>query len=724
MNDAVLLPLLTLIVQVFVIGMLSSFRLQNPGLVAFRWYLVAVTIWMVASLLNFMKLSPALTEINGRMAGFGWITYGVLFFIFIYRFLEKRIPLFLYLFALLAASAVYLSLFTDLIISGYEERPWGNETTKGTLFVPVTLAIVLLPQIISYVVLILAIRRSTYPPQKNQLRLILTGSFLGLFIAFTSDVILPYLLNLPGGWQIGAGATLIPTIFTVYALNKYREITIDILDASQKLFHELSDGVIITDRNGLISQANEMALSLLGANKDEMMRKTLYDCFRDYHPQRSYQGAILKTRTGMDTDVTITPIVSQSTTIGNLIILKDLRDKRALERDLLETLRIANNAIDAKNRFFWNVSHELRTPLNVLLGVLEEFRDEELREEKRNMFTRALNAGNSLRSMIDDLLDITQIEKKEMALDKKAIPLREILLSATDLHSISAKRKGLVYRIDISDDIPERIEADANRIFQIINNLLSNAVKFTKQGHVTFTARTRQEKSVLFLELEIMDTGIGIEKEQLHDIMLSFSAVDDSTTKSHSGLGLGLYIVRSIVELMNGLVSVQSEPGQGTRVNVRLPILYEKRHENPEYRELIKRNTGKILLVDDSEDNRLLMRSFLKKYPVVVVEAVDGKDAVEKFTAEPASYSLVLMDMQMPVMDGYTATEEIRSFEKQKSLPETPIVALTAYAMDADRKRALEVGCNEHITKPVRKADILSRIDYYTGMIARASIES
>ncbi|ACV64490.1 histidine kinase [Desulfofarcimen acetoxidans DSM 771] len=413
---------------------------------------------------------------------------------------------------------------------------------------------------------------------------------------------------------------------------------------------------------------------------------------------------------------------------------KILLQKQAeeLEQKMMQ-LSLAQKAAEAaniaKSAFLANMSHEIRTPMNAIIGMADLLWETSLTKEQREYVGIFRTAGQNLLNLINDILDLSKVEAGHLKLEQQDFNIKKLVEKTVEFMSVQANIKFLSLSYQIKPDVPGFVVGDQNRLQQILVNLLGNAIKFTEKGEVILIIEklSMQEENV-FLKFSVSDTGIGIEKEKSEIIFESFTQADASTTSKFGGTGLGLTICKRLVEAMGGHIGVESEIEQGSTFffSIQLKIGKEPALENGE-RDLQQQFTEdrsdlslhsrglrrRILLVDDSGDNRMLIMAYLKRTCYEIDIAENGQLAVEKFRA--GKYDLVLMDMQMPVMDGYTATSIIRENEKANNLTRTPIIALTAYALKEDVLKSYDAGCTDHLTKPIKKSVLLEAIHKYIG---------
>lgn len=376
----------------------------------------------------------------------------------------------------------------------------------------------------------------------------------------------------------------------------------------------------------------------------------------------------------------------------------------------------ANAASEAKNEFMTSMSHEIRTPLNSILGFVDILKEQEKNTENIKYFNIIEHSGNNLLTIINDILDFSKIEANKIELEYNQINPSEEFTIIMNQFSHNAKKKNISLSLNISSDLPQCITIDLLKINQVLNNLISNAIKFTKEnGEITFTVECKETNH---LSISVIDNGIGIAKEKLEVIFEPFSQEDNSTTREYGGTGLGLTISSKLVELMGGELKLLSTKESGSNFHFKIPykICTEKKQELITEKELenIDLNTTKnlhILIAEDNKTNQIFIQVIMKKLALTFDIANNGKEAVELYRKN--QYDLIFMDENMPLMTGSEATIEIRQIE-QKTKKQTPIIALTANALKGDKKRFIEVGMDDYLSKPVKKEDIKDIIKKYT----------
>lgn len=400
---------------------------------------------------------------------------------------------------------------------------------------------------------------------------------------------------------------------------------------------------------------------------------------------------------------------------------RELLEKRIKDRteQLEEAMRSAQAANQAKSEFLANISHELRTPMNGVIGMLDIVLDQkDLSKDLVEQIQTAQHCAYSLLALLNDILDLSKIEAGKMNLEKIPFEPRSIVEDCIKAHQPKAAQNGVKLGYEVSASVPAHLMGDPLRIRQILANLVSNAVKFTEQGSVLVQVEGESAAEGEYtLKLTVSDTGTGIPADKLLYIFDKFTQADGSVTRKFGGTGLGLAITRRLVDLHHGEIHVESELGRGTTFTVTLQcdlIAGESRQERSPEQPLsdpasAARSPARILVVEDNPVNQKVVTAVLRKRGFSIDLANDGQEALSKLK-NAGPFDLVLMDVQMPVMDGLETTRLIRKEAQWKDLP---IIAMTAHAMNGDKERCLEAGMNGYVSKPVHPAHLLSTVDEY-----------
>jgi signal transduction histidine kinase/ActR/RegA family two-component response regulator len=412
-----------------------------------------------------------------------------------------------------------------------------------------------------------------------------------------------------------------------------------------------------------------------------------------------------------------------ATTILSMLVLLLFYNNRRLKylvdeqtKELQISKEIAENAAQSKSIFLANMSHEIRTPMNAILGFIEQLKKEEDDPKKEKILQIVHDSGETLIAIINDILDITKIESDRMRLDVQKTNVFTILENVKALFQKSMQEKNIMFTVDISHDISNTLMLDDVRVKQIIINLLANAIKFTQEGGIISIQVFRNED---MLEIIFKDSGKGIAPQNKEKIFQSFEQEDGSTTRNFGGTGLGLSISKKLSNIMGGDITIESVLGQGSEFCLKIP--YIESDEQKADVIIVTQTTesksikagAKVLIVEDNKTNQLLLSMILDEYTLSYDIANDGLEAIEMHANN--KYDLILMDENMPKMNGIEAVKKIREIEKRSNLKMVPIVAVTANALSGDRERFLEVGMNDYLAKPYHEEDIEKILLKYLG---------
>ncbi len=407
-----------------------------------------------------------------------------------------------------------------------------------------------------------------------------------------------------------------------------------------------------------------------------------------------------KTVTGEDKYVEVRgyPIKDDIGNVTHIIEYEnDITDRYLYQEKLESAKRAAEAANQAKSQFIANMSHELRTPLNIILGFSELLTQEEKDADKREKLESVEKAGKNLLAIINDILDFSQIESNKLKLENEPFSLHSLLMHQYTFFSRQLSSKKIDFNTYIDENMPKSFYGDQHRVHQIVINLVSNAIKFTHEGHVTLKSSYVGGK----VFIEVSDTGIGIAPERYKQLFTPFEQIDGSTNRAYSGTGLGLAIAKSLVDEMNGSIDVQSTPGKGSKFTVKLPLVPVQTELDKE--EPIQMNTHDsaneglhILVAEDNKVNQQLMKMIIENMGHTCDIAPEGKSALELLRKN--TYDLAILDMHMPIMNGYQLVREIRADEQLKNLV---VFALSAATGQGETSEFFEIGCDDFIPKPI-----------------------
>ncbi len=510
---------------------------------------------------------------------------------------------------------------------------------------------------------------------------------------------------------------------------------------TRSLIESNIDALMTTDPSGIISDVNKQMEQLTGCTRDELIGAPFKDYFTD--PDRAEAGIkrVLREKSVTDYELTArardgkqTVVSYNATTFydrnrklqGVFAAARDVTERKRVEMELKQAKAVAESASRTKSDFLASMSHEIRTPMNAIMGIADLLAKTTLTPEQEKYVQVFRRAGDNLLNLINDILDLSKVEASQLELERTGFSLMDQLEIVIEMVAARAHEKGLPLVCEIAPNVPGDLVGDPTRLRQVLLNLIGNAVKFTEKGKVSLHVTLEPDTQAPILRFTVSDTGIGIPVDKLDRVFERFTQADTSTTRRFGGTGLGLTISKRLVELMGGRIWVESVVGEGSVFAFSVPF---EKWAGATLRGAVLTGSDpqlplaplRILLAEDSPDNCLVTTAYLENTPYQVEIAETGAIACEMFAAKP--YDIVLMDRQMPVMDGLTATRKIRAWERENGRPPTPIIALTASALKGDREMCLAAGCTAFLTKPIKQEVLLQAIREHSSPASPSALE-
>ena len=492
------------------------------------------------------------------------------------------------------------------------------------------------------------------------------------------------------------------------------------------LIDNLPDLIYVKDTRRRFLIANKRLAEVLGVSSpEELIGKTVFDFYpeeiaracdesdqavlRTGHPLINFEEPLYDP-TGK-TEWVLTTLVPLRDSRGQVVafvgIDRDITERKKAEKHLQEAKESAQKANRAKSEFLANMSHEIRTPMNGILGMTDLALETELTPEQREYLEMVKTSADSLLTVINDILDFSKIEAGKLDIDAVEFDLRDSLDETMKTLALRADQKGLELLCQVRPGVPEVVRGDPTRLRQVVVNLVGNAIKFTKQGEVEVRVETQaQDRETLTLHFTVSDTGIGIPPEKQKLIFEAFSQADSSTTRKYGGTGLGLTISTSLVQMMGGEIWLESEVGRGTQFHFTVRLGLGDRTVEAVPTTIEKLSGLKVLVVDDNRTNRRILEEVLGRWGMRPVLAASGEEALARLAEASEArepYGLVLTDVNMPEMDGFTLVERIR---QRPELAAATIVMLTSAGQRGDAPRCRELGVAAYLTKPIRQSEL------------------
>lgn len=510
----------------------------------------------------------------------------------------------------------------------------------------------------------------------------------------------------------------------------------------REILDEVEDGYYEVDLKGVVTFATKPVEKLFGYSLEEIVGsdfrvtmnpeeiEKLSDKFNEVfvtgQPLKgvSYE-AFHKSGNRIYLETSVTPLKGKKGQIkGFRGITRDISARKKAEKALEYAKEQAEAANEAKSRFLANMSHEIRTPMSGVIGMAKLLRQTQLDSDQKKQVEVIIKSSNTLLGIINDILDFSKIESGQLILRTEPVEIRGLIENIKEILMPSIKGKNLFFETDVDITVPEIIISDETRLHQILLNIIGNAVKFTSEGGVSVSVRLSGKGNTRNVFFVVRDTGIGISENSIEKIFENFTQADDSISRNFGGTGLGLSITKELISLMGGVLKVKSDEGLGSEFSFNIPFLEFNKNYSRQMNSRIstkvlkkdsfdyiknwqKKNGSKkirILIAEDNEVNVELAIRYLKNIDTEIIVARNGMEALDM--SKKDRFDIILMDVQMPVMNGVETSRSIRRFEAENGLRRVPIIALTAHAMAGDKKRCLEAGMTDYISKPF-DADIL-----------------
>ncbi|PKF79536.1 hypothetical protein CW749_11150 [Vibrio sp. vnigr-6D03] len=535
----------------------------------------------------------------------------------------------------------------------------------------------------------------------------------------------------------------------------------------ETILHSAENGLLVTDKYGHFLKMNQQfcqlwqlpnlyteegsSLTFIHQIRSQLVDPSSFTLSPDQLNAGSLERSFdtLELRNGKVIERISHPMLQEGTLVGRVWSFRDITDQIEYEKTILDAKNKAVEAAKAKSEFLANMSHEIRTPMNGVLGMLDLINKNELTDNQSHYLNLAQSSAKSLLTIIDDILDFSKIDAGKLDLEEVNFNLLELLNRFKEINAIKAQEKQISFHLDTQNVSTPSVKGDPTRLLQILNNLVGNAFKFTDQGEIKVDAQlTKAEGELLVFQCSVTDSGIGIKKEQLSVLFDAFTQADTSTTRQFGGTGLGLSITKQLCLLMGGSLEVSSQLGQGSTFSFSIQLregdatMENLPHETafdsqyltsteskskPEQHEAkdpyLKQAQNRILLVEDNDINQIVAQGMLENLGIRSDIAGNGLAALQSLQSS-TPYQLILMDCQMPEMDGYEATMAIRDGEAGQNYKSIPIIAMTANAMKGDMEKCLAAGMNDYISKPVNPESLESVLSKWLNFSSNSSISS
>ncbi|MCS6833607.1 MAG: ATP-binding protein, partial [Flammeovirgaceae bacterium] len=509
---------------------------------------------------------------------------------------------------------------------------------------------------------------------------------------------------------------------------KFRNIFESLQDV---YFRTNMDGVIIMVSPSVFELNGESQMEMLGRNVAEFLnRKAIIYLLKELLRNgvvKNFESEIRHKSGGMRSIISNFRMIYDKNGKPHLVegVARDITELKRATEEMRQAKELAEKSLEVKKQFLSNMSHEIRTPMNGIIGMIDLLRETPLNEEQRDYVFTIKKSSETLLTILNDILDLSKIEAGKMELRPMPISLRKTIEKLHSLFVQHAASKGTKFTYHVAENVPDIILADETRLLQILSNLSSNAIKFTENGVVNINVKsTRKFSKHHIIMFEVQDTGIGIAPENLDLLFKQFSQVEGAYTRKYGGTGLGLAISQELCRLMNGDIGVESEVGVGstfwftieTEECPDLEPTNTKNEKSSSFSSTFK-TPPQILLVDDNATNLKVATSILEKAGCKVTRAQSAKKAIEFVLTQ--SFDIVLMDIQMPEMNGVEATQEIRKLKPDLA---SPIIAMTAFSMQEEKETFLKAGMDDYLSKPIKAEELIAKIKDWMAKLGKLEL--
>ena len=729
MNYYVALPLIAVIVNIIITTYIFAQNRRSPVNQAYILLSIFFILWMFVDVIHWSPIEPAWILPLMKVQSLFWIPVGFLFAHFTYALLGKKRDAIYFSFLAFAVVASIISVSGDLVFKGHTKEFFGTGIDAGPLFVPVSL-ISSGSFVYSLALFALRLVRSSDAVEKKQIVLVLSGAGVAVIMVVVSMVVLPQLFGIPV-LPLSHIGIMIHLGFIFAAIVKYRFFSIGLDDVASDLFSNVRDGVLILNKDHGVIQMNSAARDMLGAEGKLKLNRGVVNLITSYlmngGDHEDFETTVGEQHNLRTVQVSSSPLKQANQDVGTIIFMRDMTHQKQVENEIrrvnLDLAAARDQALQsnrAKSAFLANMSHELRTPLNAIIGYSEMLQEEA--EEANNTgnitdLQKIYGAGRHLLTLINDILDLSKIEAGKMDLYSEPFEIAPLIqeVVATLQPLIDQNRNTLT--VNVPDDIGD-MKADITKVRQALFNLLTNAAKFTEKGEITLTAARQDREHISWITYTVADTGIGMTPEQQTNLFQYFAQADPSTTRKYGGTGLGLAISQRFCQMMGGDITVESTVDEGSTFVIRLPAETPEFHPYaitsgygegdvtptnivaPEKRRFTatiqtERRTimSTVLVIDNDPSVRDLLQRFLERSGFRTETAVDGKSGLH--AARVLKPSVIILDVMMPLMDGW---EVISALKSDSKLSDIPVIMLS---MAEDKKRGFAMGAASFLSKPI-----------------------